>query len=74
MIEQRQAGVVGPMKILENQEQRLFEGEARYEIAEAVEQVAARLLRRQIERRSKIGNHPSEPWQQARQLRSLVSQ
>jgi hypothetical protein len=74
VIEQRQAGIVGPVKVFYDHQSWLFGSDTGDEVEEAIEQMTTRLQRRQIQSGWQIRQNAPQLWEQPRQLRCFFRQ
>jgi hypothetical protein len=74
VIEQRQGGIVSPVKVFHDHQSWLFVGNPGHEVEEAIEQMMSRLQRRQVQSEWQIGENTPQLWEQPRQLRCFFRQ
>src|SRR5262249_49927891 len=73
MDQQRQAGLVGPMEIVQHVHLGPRTRRATQRLREALEEMAAALLRRQLPRLRQLGEEVPNPWRDLRELGSRVA-
>ena len=74
VLDEEEGALIGPMQVVEDEEQRPGGGGPGQDVAEAVEEVVPLLLRRKLQRRRDVGEEPAEAGQQLGHLGRVVAE